>query len=650
MKSKMGSKVFVSVLGLIIAFLLALTGCSKYGYNLADGFDKSDSAASNITVDTTMSRPDFSMLSKARIFPGTVGANETRLKDTVVTLDLNYKYPSSKLRISVEPQPQFSIGLYAPPGESIEIDVPDGINDLTAQIGEWTDDLSNRTPRQREPVIFTRKKLFPGKNYIRGLFGGTMYINTTRSWEQTVALHISGAVKEPDFIIGVTDPNIWKQEIAKSTVPWFELRGKRIIFSLPTSYVQKRIITDPEALVEFWDNTIESDYNEWAGLSDNPSDPIDQNPSLPWRAVLDIDPSIGYGHSGFPVVFQMDDYWFGTSTDLNVIKSGVPWGVLHEIGHNWQQSGYWSWSALGETTNNLFSFKYSNRLGLPINQARDDNSFFDTAMAYIARPGGKSFDTYFANDPFSKMVPFIQLFEKYGYGLMGYLYSSARRAVRQSYSDQDKRDFVYERVCEYTQKEFKPYFDAWGIPVSSVSYNKMTALYPPLDVDVWNFDPVTHTGGNKSIIVNTSVTDNTTWTITDFDSQEPTGETAPNGLATSVIDGNINTFWHSQWSAASPSYPHYITFDMLKKLTFNGLYFIGRYPNSGQRVKDFRVFVSDDGTNFTQLRTNITELANNGNRQDVIFNTPVMTRYIKVIFDNSWSSPTYAAMAEIGGF
>src|SRR5690606_5211419 len=52
------------------------------------------------------------------------------------------------------------------------------------------------------------------------------------------------------------------------------------------------------------------------------------------------------------------------------------------------------------------------------------------------------------------------------------------------------------------------------------------------------------------------------WGIDSYTSEEPTGEGAPNGLVTSIIDGNINTFWHSQWAAASATPPHIIVVDI----------------------------------------------------------------------------------------
>ena len=76
--------------GIAFSLLIGISSCKKYGFHIADGYGV-DSLTANITVDTSDSKPDFSMLSQARVFPGLVGANEPRLKDSTITLELNYQ-------------------------------------------------------------------------------------------------------------------------------------------------------------------------------------------------------------------------------------------------------------------------------------------------------------------------------------------------------------------------------------------------------------------------------------------------------------------------------------------------------------------------------------------------------------------------------
>lgn len=92
----------------------------------------------------------------------------------------------------------------------------------------------------------------------------------------------------------------------------------------------------------------------------------------------------------------------------------------------------------------------------------------------------------------------------------------------------------------------------------------------------------------------------TGWTITGFSSEEATGEGPPNGMAISVIDDNLGTFWHSRWSGADPkpTYPHWISIDMGESVTITAIEVFRRQGvSSGQTRNQF--FYSNNGTDWT---------------------------------------------------
>lgn len=649
----MKKNIYLVLINIALYSSLFFMSCSKHEYGISNGFDMGDSTASNVSIDTTDSKPDFSMISKARIFPGLVSSEEKRLDSVSITINLNYKDISNTSKIAVIPAPQFSTGLYAPPGEPIKIIVPAGVFDLTAQIGAWTDDLSEIYPRQREAISYTKKSLYPGINYVRSLLGGNIYINATRPWNLKPTLIFSGAVCSPDFILGETNPSEWYKLIAKSTVPWFEVRSKRCIWTLPTKFQQIYPVNQIDSVMRLWDEIIEEDFNGWIGLKDNPANPVHQASSLPWRAVLDIQLSGGYGHNGYPVMYYMDQSWFETSINLYRVTHD-PWGNLHEIGHNYQTSAF-SWSILGETTNVLFSYKVSDHIGLPRTKgvggySTSSSSFPKFGLDYAASNSpGKNFDTYFGGVYNNyRMLPFLQIYDKYGWDFMPFLYENARTTGRYPVTEQDKKDFLYETASSYVKMDMKSFFDAWGISVSSVSTAKIGALYEPLNKAIWLYDPITKTGKDSTIVFPV-VKDNKTWTIDSYDSQESTGEGSNNGQAKFVIDGNANTYWHSQWNGASPAYPHWIVFDMKRSLQFDGLYFINR--NTVQRApKSLEILYSDDKTTWTKATVDISQLQAINTKQLVTFAAPIKARYIKVNFTSSWDGANFMSMAEIGGF
>lgn len=665
-----------NIFSLIMICVCALTiaaGCSKTNrFNGKDGTPDDGAAEPSITIDTSVKFIDVSKYAQARVFPGLVCAEEPRLTNYTLTMDLNYHYTGLTLRMSVPPQPQFSTGLYAAPGELTIIDVPPGDFSLSVQIGAWTDDLSNVQNPPRDPRIYSRMQLAPGRNYVRNLYGGPVYIYAGKPITAPVSLVFSNVIKSPDFVLGQTSNAEWQTAIRNSCVPYIELRSAHMIFVVPRQFCIDRSVNDPAAIMTAWDQIIEQDYYAWEGLEANAADPIDESPRLPWRVVQDIRPSAGYGHSGWPVVTFNDYGWFNGFTDLQNVSRGWSWGTLHEVGHNNQQGQYWSWSSLGETTCNLFSFKAAHRAEAAHPEAWPPDhpavpDAFPQALAFAAGTGAKDFDGTDPgiNGPFHRLTPFIQIFDKIpanwgypgqpdGWGFMTELYKRARRANRISLTDQDKRDFVYEALCDYTHKDWQLFFAAWGIKISNISINKKSALYPQTTQEIWKYDPITRTGGDTQY----DPYNRTGWSIVAFSSQEETGEgAAPNGRAIAVLDGDINTFWHSRWTGAGATPPHYITVDMKKALPVKGFSFRHRYPSMQRAIRNVKVEVSNDGSTWTMipnadpLITNYTyTLALVDTQQDLYLPANSTFRYFRITVPTKadvYDGTDYAALAEL---
>ncbi|NEO32815.1 MAG: PKD domain-containing protein [Symploca sp. SIO3C6] len=80
------------------------------------------------------------------------------------------------------------------------------------------------------------------------------------------------------------------------------------------------------------------------------------------------------------------------------------------------------------------------------------------------------------------------------------------------------------------------------------------------------------------------------------DSQETVGE---NGRASNAIDGDLSTFWHTQWYNQTDPLPHHIDLDLGSPLTISGLTYLPRQDGSENgHIKDYEIYVSNDGTNW----------------------------------------------------
>jgi hypothetical protein len=70
----------------------------------------------------------------------------------------------------------------------------------------------------------------------------------------------------------------------------------------------------------------------------------------------------------------------------------------------------------------------------------------------------------------------------------------------------------------------------------------------------------------------------------------------PPGLA---LDGDPGTFWHTEYTGATPGYPHEFVIDLGRPHTVGGLLYVPRTDGSSNgRVKDYEVYVSVDGKDW----------------------------------------------------
>ncbi len=596
------------VIGMLM--LVALS-CKKYGYDVEHGYDKGGDA-DQITTDTSGFEVDKSMFDKARIFPGLVDSTERRIQDTTVIFNLNYDYqPASRLGFRGVPQPIFSSGLYAGPGELVEITVPAGLYGLTVQVGFHSDNLTGMSPLRREPLIFTVKALFPGKNQIRNPFGGYIWIKAEVPTSASAGIKFKGATKAPDFILGVTtDVAAWQKAVLASKVPWLEIRGKSQIFSVSRNMVEKAInqgmLNDIDKTMTEWDFILTKDFYEFNGLSPNSSDLTLRSPQLPERRVQDIQLLGGvYAHAtGQPMYVLNDTYWFNEWMDPTILRQGKSVGTFNQISTNYQPSNspWWaasSTSSFSAVAANFSLYKEAARNGfIPV--ISTDNPVSDAflkALLYAKADTGKLID----RDPevqvvTIKLLPFVQIFSKLGnpitgtdgYGFHPFLIAKAKKSI-QFANDAARRNFVYTSLCEYTRKDCASFFDAWGIPLSDYHRDLMYKTYPPLDKAIWEYNPLTGQGGDRTFIDPRVYHVRTDWEIS-ANTSETVKEVAP---PTNMIDGDVGTIWHSCYGCTPNSkLPFVIEVDMQKLQDVDGFYISS--GGNKQKVKRFMVSVSND--------------------------------------------------------
>ncbi|MBQ0049278.1 MAG: DUF3472 domain-containing protein [Bacteroidales bacterium] len=114
---------------------------------------------------------------------------------------------------------------------------------------------------------------------------------------------------------------------------------------------------------------------------------------------------------------------------------------------------------------------------------------------------------------------------------------------------------------------------------------------------------------------------------------EATNEGASN-VASAILDGNENTYWHSRWSAGTgnTNYPYYVDIEVSDEAMAQEMAQVSLYQGraSNYRGKTLRVQVSDDRKTWT---TNGTYTLEDANRVSVNLNTPITgKKYIRLYF------------------
>ncbi|WP_111307259.1 DUF4998 domain-containing protein [Confluentibacter sediminis] len=188
-------------------------------------------------------------------------------------------------------------------------------------------------------------------------------------------------------------------------------------------------------------------------------------------------------------------------------------------------------------------------------------------------------------------------------------------------------------------KEVLPSEEATVLSGFSSDLSYSTAFLPnEMAIDTFYTQPVAF---NKILL------DKSLWSIVDFSSQEANGEGPVNGFAKAAIDGDLGTFWHSQWQGASPGYPHYFTIDLGSVKTITNFEIFRRSGNDGGAITH-EFWVSSDNVNFTKAATLYAKLESD-NGYIVNADNDTVGRYVKYVAVEGPNNHTYLGEINIYG-
>lgn len=117
------------------------------------------------------------------------------------------------------------------------------------------------------------------------------------------------------------------------------------------------------------------------------------------------------------------------------------------------------------------------------------------------------------------------------------------------------------------------------------------------------------------------------------------------GDAVNLVDGDLNTIWHTMYSVTVAQYPHWVDFDAEEVKTMKGFIYTPRLNGENGNVKDYEVYVSQDGKEWGKAVVKST-FPRDSRAQRVEFDQPVQARYIRFKALSSQNGQDFASGAE----
>lgn len=385
-----------------------------------------------------------------------------------------------EIQVETDERRWHSTGLFANAGDPITVHVPESALGLGLQVrvGTTDDDISSAQATWiRSPVVSETIALNKTTQTFSSPFGGFVYIVVPFSTPKgnVVQVKVDGAYRAPHFKRGRDTNKTWAKAIETYHAPQAEIEGYRMIITFPSSSLSS--LTDPEWVTKFWDDASDLDIS----LTALPG-PLD----FKQRVCADTQLTAGFLHNGYPMMCHVSADGNSGLYDKEAIQAHGVWGVLHELGHNHQNSA-WTFGKAAEVTVNIFTLYCTDKLlGIKPRDAFGEWMSVEgcdrRVSDWVAR--GKPFDEWGAgpdNGPFLALETFTRLQEAYGWELFEKLFAQYRQpGADLPKNDQERMDQWATRLSEMYEADFADYFEAWSWPISSEA-REICAKYPKLE-------------------------------------------------------------------------------------------------------------------------------------------------------------------------
>ncbi|MGV3615581.1 MAG: glycoside hydrolase family 2 TIM barrel-domain containing protein [Fimbriimonas sp.] len=118
------------------------------------------------------------------------------------------------------------------------------------------------------------------------------------------------------------------------------------------------------------------------------------------------------------------------------------------------------------------------------------------------------------------------------------------------------------------------------------------------------------------------------------------------GEPTNAVDGDPETYWHTRWNPSKAEAPHHLDIALRTPTTIAALKITPRQDMSNGRVKEYAIYLSDDGQTWGEPVLKGT-LPDNGRAQTLRLPTPRKAAYIRFVAITDHSGGNHGAVGEI---
>jgi len=122
-------------------------------------------------------------------------------------------------------------------------------------------------------------------------------------------------------------------------------------------------------------------------------------------------------------------------------------------------------------------------------------------------------------------------------------------------------------------------------------------------------------------------------------------DAAHGNVAANAIDGDPDTFWHTEWGAQEPGLPHELVIDAGRAVEIHGFRYLPRQDMSNGWFAGYEIAVSDDGTDWG-APVAAGEFAFDADEKRVELAAPVVARYVRLRALTGYQGKPWTGVAE----